>query len=580
MPGALSLWSKQLIAALRPEFLVAVVVPSNDDPILGTPSCSVGGCSMPQHGWKLCAGHARRFADAGRPDWESWVRQAEPGLKGHGKIRACAVPACRRGLAGNGLCCRHLRRWKADQPLICDRAGWLSSQVVTDDGRPECRIAGCPLQAESAVNRLCRPHDCRWRQRGFPPMQTFVELCASYGVPRFDVGQLAEPLRWEIAYGLQRRVDERRVKTQGKSIAPLLSWLARVHEVSLLDRPESDWRRDAFAALGSRGAMDGFLHFTFQCMDDLLHGAGWETEYPRDVWRLRHLGLPQARTAQLRFDKVTQPWLRALVKQWIRARMTTGVSMSAIGQGLGAMVRLSLFLQSTEPFMAGAAQLTRPVLERFLACLSEEPLIPKTRGQVIGQVSTFLRQVRQHGWAPDLAPTAAFYPSDLPRRPVMASRALSEHVMGQLESPQNLGRFSDPAHRLITEILMRSGLRASDACQLESSCVTRDAQGASYLRYVNHKMRREAFVPIDDELAAAIQVQADRTRQRWPRSTRLFPRARTNPDGELSVGYVAYRVALNRWLAECDIRDESGARAHVTPHQWRHTYVISPALPA
>ena len=25
------------------------------------------------------------------------------GLKGHGKIRACAVPACRRGLAGNGL---------------------------------------------------------------------------------------------------------------------------------------------------------------------------------------------------------------------------------------------------------------------------------------------------------------------------------------------------------------------------------------------------------------------------------------------------------------------------------------------
>lgn len=569
---AASLWSRKLVAALRPEFLVSVIVPGNDDPILGSPECSVAGCSMPQHCRKLCAGHDRRFTTAGRPDWDSWVRQAEPTLKAHGKIRACAVPACRRGLAGNGLCTWHLRHWNADTPSGHDRDAWLLAQVVVDDGRPDCRIPGCPLQAESVENRLCRPHDGRRRQRGFPPMETFVELCATYGFPKFDLGQLAEPVRWEIAYGLQRRVDERRIKTQAKAIAPLLNWLARVDAGSLLDRPELDWRRDAIAALGQRGATDGFLRFTFQCLDDLQHGAGWETEYPRDVWQLRHLGMPDARTAQLRFDRITQPWLRILVKQWVRARMTTNVSMSAIAKGLTATARLSVFLQSAEPAMESSAQLTRPVLERFFASLAEHLLDPKTRGQVIGQVGTFLLDVRRHEWAPELAANAVIYPSDHPRRPAMASRALSEHMMAQLESPENLARFTDPGHRLITEILMRTGLRTSDACQLSSSCVTRDAQGAFYLKYVNHKMRREAYVPIDDQLAKAIQAQVDRIRQRWPRSTRLFPRTTTNPDGALPVGYVAYRAGLNRWLATCDVRDESGASAHVTPHQWRHTY--------
>ena len=89
--------------------------------------------------------------------------------------------------------------------------------------------------------------------------------------------------------------------------------------------------------------------------------------------------------------------------------------MSSIGQGLGAMVRLSVFLQSAEPFMAGAAQLTRPVLERFFAYLSEEPLMARTRGQVIGQVGTFLQgagSAKTGGRR--IGTIAAFYRSDLP----------------------------------------------------------------------------------------------------------------------------------------------------------------------
>lgn len=64
--------------------------------------------------------------------------------------------------------------------------------------------------------------------------------------------------------------------------------------------------------------------------------------------------------------------------------------------------------------------------------------------------------------------------------------------MAQIEHPDNLARFTNPACRLATLILIRAGLRISDALRLSRDCLVLDQEGAPYLRYVNHKMRRQA----------------------------------------------------------------------------------------
>ncbi|GHE13916.1 site-specific integrase [Streptomyces alanosinicus] len=74
--------------------------------------------------------------------------------------------------------------------------------------------------------------------------------------------------------------------------------------------------------------------------------------------------------------------------------------------------------------------------------------------------------------------------------------------MAQVEQPANLGRWHTPDGRALTLILMRCGLRVGDACHLAFDCIIRDADGASYLRYLNRKMKREALVPIDEEVEA------------------------------------------------------------------------------
>jgi hypothetical protein len=153
-----------------------------------------------------------------------------------------------------------------------------------------------------------------------------------------------------------------------------------------------------------------------------------------------------------------------------------------------------------------------------------------------------------------------------------APRSLPETVMTQLERDDNLVRWTDPAGRLLARILMGTGLRVGDGCKLPLDCIVRDGQGAPYLRYVNHKMSRDAFVPVDDRLADAIAAQQQAVVTMFPQSGCLLPRRTRNLDGKLPFTSATFRGQLIDWLRLCDIRDELGRPVHVTPHQWRHTY--------
>ena len=94
----------------------------------------------------------------------------------------------------------------------------------------------------------------------------------------------------------------------------------------------------------------------------------------------------------------------------------------------------------------------------------------------------------------------------------------------------------------------------------------RDADGAPYLRYYNRKMKREALVPIDDELETLISQQRERNRERWPQGTPvLFPRPKANIDGTRPIDSSTYRDGLYRWLEDCDVRDEHGRPVHLKP---------------
>jgi integrase len=456
----------------------------------------------------------------------------------------------------------HGQRWtRAGRP---DLAVWLADPPLVkqpDDGAV-CQVDHCNLWPDAA-HPLCHSHFNTWRVNGRPDLDTFVAGFARVAFPADEsirLGTLGGQLRLEVQYALQCRHDERTTKTEPAVVMQAVRILAASAATSVLDLTEQQWRHHIGRSKSNAQAL---TVYTRRRVEDLADAGGWEAEYPRDMWYLRRLGFDGNQV--LNFDAIAQPQIRELAKRWLRWRLSAGIGLEAARRGLRFVTRFARFCHGAG--ITSLAGIDRAVLERYLADLHTEMAGSQREGDHIGQLNTFFQAIRAHRWDDSLPATAMFFTEDHPRRHEQLPRALAEQVMAQVEHPDNLDRWTNPAYRLVTVILIRCGLRVSDALRLPPHCIATDPEGAPYLRYFNHKMKREALVPIDEELHTLIAHQ-----QTHRASTALlFPRPTKNPDGRAATSSSTYRLALYRWLHLCDVRDEHGRPVRFTPHQWRHT---------
>jgi integrase len=564
---------EKLMAAVRPEFRAEILTFDPRDPVFGGPPCAVHGCERPARNRDMCWGHRQRWLQAGKPDPAGFTASTSPEWSGHLPLPACEIPGCNFCQCGRGLCQMHHQQWsRAGCP---DMSAWRAALDYSPPSPPPgtCPVPYCERWAMQ-TSLFCRAHHKSWRRAGRPEAGEFAAARADPGIGYewIDVRCLPRQLRLEIQYVLQCRGDERQAPLRTGRVQRILRDLAATGAASLLDRTEEEW-----SGFGPRRTKAGggrqFVLDARDRIERLAFGNGWDVEYPRDKWRLRNLGLQTGKTATIDFAPVSQPWLAGMAKRWCRWQLSAGLSASHAGQGIRAVRRFSAFLAAHAAGGDGPASAGRPLLERYLADLSSSGLSPASRLQHVSALNGLFRDARRHGWDDGALPAGAvFYPEDYPKIGQRLPRAVAEHIMTQVEAPANLDRWANPSYRLITLILIRCGLRITDACKVPADCVVTDADGAPYLRYYNHKMRREALVPIDEELAGQIALQRQRTAERWPGGTPvLFPRPQANLPGTRPVGGSTYRTALYAWLETCDIRDEQGKLVHLTPHQWRHT---------
>ena len=562
---------EKLMAAVRPEFRAGDLVFDPRDPVFGGPPCAVSGCDRPHRRQGLCTSHWQRWRGSGRISLAEFTAAAEPGWHGHLPLSSCVVKGCNYGPMARGMCQRHVRQWYyAGRP---DLPGWLASDTPLPppaESPQGCRIGYCSLWAQG-TSLFCLGHHNRWTSNGHPDVDEFAASCEDPGPGQehIDLRRLPAGLRLEMQYVLQCRGDERDAKLPPREVHPLVPVLAAAGASSLLEQPEEWWT--ALSAPKNGRGWRPFIIDARRRIEALAFGAGWDTEYPRDTWRLCNLGINQPE-ATISFTGILQPWLKELAKRYTRWQLATGLSASTAGSGARAMTRFAAWLAALPEPPAGLAGVTRPLLESYLAALRAEMGGQVRHSHYVGGLSGFLKAVRRHGWDDTLPPTAAIYPEDFPARGALLPRGLAAHVMAQVEQPANLGRLATSAYRLITLILIRCGLRISSAAGLALDCTVTDPDGAPYLRYYNTKMKREALVPVDDELFRLIGEQKQQVLQRFPAGAPvLFPRQNGNLNGRRPISSHTYRSALDRWLEDCDIRDEHGQPVHLTPHQWRHT---------
>jgi site-specific recombinase XerD len=563
----------KLLAAVRPEFRAGVRYAYPDDRVLGGLACRVGQCGRVARRRGMCSGHGLRWARQGRPDLGIFVTTTDATLNGQRPYEACLVAGCGYGQHSRRLCERHHWWWKKSQAP--DVATWLSAGApAVDEPQPLCHVPSCVRWAEPR-GRLCVKHAVRWRCQGRPDIEVFSQSCQTHQsvCERVDFMVLAPHLRLEMQYVFQQRHDDPagRALMRTSVLQHVFDLLADSGMPSVLAWPEDDWRAFLTAPATTKWRMtSAYLSYARDQIEALQHGLGWDVEYHRQAWRLRNLGIDDPSVSTISFAAIAQPWLNALVKRWTRWRLSSGLNPNTALKGVAGMTHFAQFLAGHS--IDALSKIDRAVLEQYLAHLHAGPHGHWQRQHFISAIGTFMADTRRHGWDDTLPVDAVFYREDSPKLPKPVPRALAEHVMSQVEKPEHLRLFNNPTYELITLILMRCGLRITDTVRLPFDCVVTDAEAAPYLRYHNHKMNREALVPIDDELQQFIIGHQRQLLQRWPQGLPvLFPRPTTNRNGRKPISAATYRSALRPWLLRCDVRDELGQPVRLTPHQWRHT---------
>jgi integrase len=446
--------------------------------------------------------------------------------------------------------------------------------------RGRCAVEGCERGGWS--KQLCDAHYNRWRLAGRPPIDDY---CATTGpisraraldrTDAFDLRELSLQLRLEVAYSIQLRHDQRRVRLIPVMVHQLVAMLAAASVTSLLERPVDDWVAEANltgrARAGSRTI--GQLRYAYQHLTDLAEGADAESEFARDVWRVAMLGLDTTRPPRtVSFAEISQTWLRAAAKRHARFRLASGKALSTIDIEARSIRYFSTFLAEQHPDVDGEAGLDRSIIEHYISWMTTNALGGYQTNTSLVVVRGFLEACRRHRWLPALPTETVIYLDEIPRRPRPLPRFVDEFVMAQLEEPDNLARLPDETTRHLVIVIIETGLRAFDACALPFNPVIDDSVGWPCLRYFNHKMAAEQMIPLSAVAAQAIRDQQTHLRARFdvPPSG-LFPADNANPDGIRSISYGTLRDRLSRWERDIGLHDEFGQPVVVTAHQFRHT---------
>lgn len=383
---------ERLLGAVRPEFRADVLVFDADDPVFGGGACRIPGCRRAARSKGMCQGHHLRWVSNGRPDLEVFATSTDPRWERQRTNSCCRVDGCGYGVARGGMCQLHYQRWdRAGRP---DLDGWLANPLVIKQPAPGavCAIIDCPLWPRADLP-FCHTHANTWRVNGRPDVAAFVERFAKVEITEDQivrVGGLTPQLRLEIQYALQCRHDQRTTKTFPAVVMALVRALTTANASSLLELTEHEWR----TRIGrpTHSMMRSLLLYARRQVADLVEAGGWEAEFARDVWQMRRLGF--AGNQRLDFTGIGQPWLRELVKRWLRWRLGTGLDLEVARRGLRALARFARFLDRID--VTVLAGIDRAVLERYLADLHTELAGRQRHGDHIGQLNSFLHAVRQH----------------------------------------------------------------------------------------------------------------------------------------------------------------------------------------
>ena len=254
-----------------------------------------------------------------------------------------------------------------------------------------------------------------------------------------------------------------------------------------------------------------------------------ETEAVKDVWDLAVFGYP----GTLKFGAIPQPWLRAAAKVEVyndlpRRRGKGGKSHCQTRINYLALLGESLGIQrddsGIDPQALGRSDITA-FLNRLAFLETEGQITGKRRARTVRELRRTLNQMRALGLTRSGQPLYglpddfSFGEGDVPDEPEeqAAGRDLPVEVIQHLcQHLDELEAQAGPEMRVAVELMIDTGRRPEEICELALDCVSRDGTGKPVLIYDNLKANRlQRRLPVAAATVAVIERQQQRVRRRF-----------------------------------------------------------------
>ncbi|MET7474635.1 hypothetical protein ABZT17_09770 [Streptomyces sp. NPDC005648] len=553
-PPAAAVRTEELVEALDPEFLeliswdweLGVLFYPQDHPVIGMPECQVRGCDKGYESrGPLCSGCRIRWNKSGL-SVEDFLGTQERYNVVHVRQELCRLPGCERP-------------WRSPTAALCQNHHYQRKhrlKISLDEflvhpfpqplpGHGACGVAACLRQRVTPSTLYCDAHRQKlskakltgtfdgdeelWRLTT-PPIHMGREV-SMRGLPRRLVA--------ELLYCVQQRTANG-VRTVGHNLRAICDRLRllRCETLDGLEDPE---------AAGLRAHTVSLVTAMRRTVRRL--GATPEEESRRDVWDLTIFGF--GGTAD--FTDIRQDTLREAMRIWAaddlpRRRGKRGGR--TLQRQIDAIVELSKSLRLQRE---DGGQIVALLDRRDIVAFCNRLAFKTESGQLSAHQRLYMaRTVRKilNRWRTlgltgkgeileGLRAEFVMGPEDMPDDPedTEAGKDLPDEVMQQLCDNLNLlEEMSSTEVRVCTELLIDTGRRPDEVCQLPLDCLERDPDGSPVLLYDNHKaFRLGRRLPIAKVTAAVVTAQQERVRRRFPDTPsselKLLPSPVANPWG-------------------------------------------------
>ena len=143
--------------------------------------------------------------------------------------------------------------------------------------------------------------------------------------------------------------------------------------------------------------------------------------------------------------------------------------------------------------------------------------------------------------------------------------------MVQIESEPALAQLRPATARNLLVLIIETGLRKGDACNLAFNPVIADSTGWPCLRFDATKVRAEQLVPLSAKAETHHRPAGPRAGALPRRQPVAVSGQRRQPRRLQALLPLLLHHPTARWCEDIGLHDEAGQAVQVTAHQFRHT---------